>query len=85
MSGTDQRGFPVGDGPVQRQWTVPCPVCKAESDQECTGVNTGCVLDHGHMQRHIEQRKNDADVPPHGCWKHPAACASWCGAVECDH
>ncbi len=54
---TDQRGFPVGEGPVQCEWTVPCPVCKAEADAECTGVNTRCILNHGHMERHVIQNR----------------------------
>lgn len=45
--------------PVQPEWTVGCPKCNAAPEKECCSIVSGCVLDYGHYERAIAQRKKD--------------------------
>lgn len=47
----------TADPGAQPIWTVPCPRCGADAAHECCSVVSGCVLDHGHLERGIAQRK----------------------------
>jgi hypothetical protein len=64
LTSTDLRGFPAADGPVQREWTVPCPTCHAGATDECCSVNTGCILNSGHLRRHLLQNAADKARTP---------------------